>query len=220
MVRGPAGLPPVTEHGRYLVGRGIADITGESAECGMMGYGKADQKSAGIHLRLRSRAFVFATDDAPDAPFLLVVAELPLVFDSVRQEVLRRLAERYGPRYNDANTMITCTHTHCGPGGYSHHTLYNITTGGVHPKTFAAIVDGLVESIEFAHADVAPSRLSLAFGELHDASVNRSQTSFELNPEQDRAFFPGAVDPQTTLLTIERDGELVGAVNWFPTHGT
>jgi neutral ceramidase len=55
---------------------------------------------------------------------------------------------------------------------------------------------------------------------LHDASVNRSPTSFELNPADERAFFPGAVDPQTTLLTIERDGKLVGAVNWFPTHGT
>jgi neutral ceramidase len=208
----------VTHREAYLVGRGIADITGEPAECGMMGYGKADQKSAGIHLRLRSRAFVFAAADAPDAAFLLVVAELPLVFDSVRREVLRRLAVAYGARYTEVNTMITCTHTHCGPGGYSHHTLYNITTGGFHPKTFAAIVDGIVESVGFAHDDVAPARLRLAFGELHDASVNRSQSSFELNP--DRAHFPGAVDPQTTLLMIERGGELVGVVNWFPTHGT
>jgi neutral ceramidase len=204
----------------YLVGRGIADITGEAADCGMMGYGKADQKSAGIHLRQRSRAFVFADSDAPDSRLLLVVAELPLVFDSVRQEVLRRLAASYGARYTDANTMITCTHTHCGPGGYSHHTLYNVTTGGFHPKTFEAIVDGIVESVAFAHADVAPARLALAFGELRDASINRSQSSFELNPSDDRAFFPGAIDPQTTLLTIERDGRLVGAVNWFGTHGT
>lgn len=204
----------------YLAGRGIADITGEPADCGMMGYGKADQKSAGIHLRLRSRAFVFAESDEPDAPVLLVVAELPLVFDSVRQAVLGRLAELYGTRYTDANTMITCTHTHCGPGGYSHHTLYNITTGGFHPKTFAAIVDGIVESVQLAHADIAPATLALAFGELRDASVNRSQSSFELNPAEDRDFFPDAVDPQTTLLTIERDGVLVGAVNWFPTHGT
>ena len=204
----------------YLVGRGIADITGEAADCGMMGYGKADQKSAGIHLRLRSRAFVFADTAAPDEPILLVVAELPLVFDSVRQEVLRRLAAEYGELYTDGNTMLTCTHTHCGPGGYSHHSLYNFTTGGFHPKTFAAIVDGIVESIAHAHADLAPARLSLAFGELRDASINRSQTSFELNPDADRAFFPDAVDPQTTLLTIERDGRLVGAVNWFATHGT
>jgi neutral ceramidase len=204
----------------YLVGRGIADITGEPADCGMMGYGKADQKSAGIHLRLRSRAFVFADSTAPDAPFLLVVAELPLVFDSVRQEVLNRIAGKYRDRYTDANTMITCTHTHCGPGGYSHHTLYNFTTGGFHPATFGAIVDGIVESVGRAHADMAPARLGLAFGELRDASINRSRTSFELNPEDDRVFFPDAIDPQTTLLTIERDGELVGAVNWFATHGT
>jgi neutral ceramidase len=204
----------------YLVGRGIADITGEAADCGMMGYGKADQKSAGIHLRLRSRAFVFADPTAPDEPILLVVAELPLVFDSIRQEVLRRLAADYGTRYTDRNMMLTCTHTHCGPGGYSHHSLYNFTTGGFHPKTFAAIVDGIVESIAHADADLAPARLSLAFGELRDASINRSQTSFELNPDADRAFFPDAVDPQTTLMTIERDGRLVGALNWFATHGT
>ena len=28
------------------------------------------------------------------------------------------------------------------------------------------------------------------------------------------------MDPLTTLLRIERDGRLVGAVNWFATHGT
>ncbi len=205
----------------YLAGRGIADITGEAAGCGMMGYGKADQKSAGIHLRQRARAFVFAdADDPAPPPVLIVVAELPLVFDSVRQEVLRRLAAIFGDRFTDANMMITCTHTHCGPGGYSHHTLYNVTTGGFHPKTFGAIVDGIIESIEAAVADLAPARLALATGELGDASVNRSQSSFELNPESDRAFFPDAIDPQTTLLTIERDGRRVGAINWFATHGT
>jgi neutral ceramidase len=31
----------------FRAGRGIADITGEAAECGMLGYGKADQQSAG-----------------------------------------------------------------------------------------------------------------------------------------------------------------------------
>ncbi|MFN2561324.1 MAG: neutral/alkaline non-lysosomal ceramidase N-terminal domain-containing protein, partial [Jatrophihabitans sp.] len=57
----------------YLVGRGLSDITGEAADCGMMGYGKADQKTAGIHLRQRSRAFVFADADAPREPPILLV---------------------------------------------------------------------------------------------------------------------------------------------------
>lgn len=199
------------------VGRGIADVTGEAADCGMMGYGKADQRSAGIHLRLRARAFVFASGDTR---LLLVVAELPLIFDSVRQEVLRRLAAEHGDTYTDVNTMLTCTHTHCGPGGYSHHALYNATTNGFHPPTFAAIVDGIVEAVGHAHADVAPASLTLAFGELHDASTNRSPTSFDLNPAEDRAAFPGRIDPQTTVLSISRGERLVGAVNWFATHGT
>ncbi|MDT5218839.1 MAG: neutral ceramidase, partial [Mycobacterium sp.] len=61
------------------VGRGIADITGEATECGMLGYGKIEQRTAGIHLRLRSRAFVFqAGPQEVNSRLLLVVAELPL----------------------------------------------------------------------------------------------------------------------------------------------
>ncbi|OAR27105.1 hypothetical protein A8W25_02205 [Streptomyces sp. ERV7] len=51
----------------FLAGRGIADITGEAAECGMLGYGKADQRTAGIHTRRRARAFAFADRAAPAA---------------------------------------------------------------------------------------------------------------------------------------------------------
>jgi neutral ceramidase len=60
----------------------------------------------------------------------------------------------------------------------------------------------------------------LSHGELHHASVNRSRIAFERNPEDDRAFFPDGIDPQTTLLRIERRGKVVGAINWFPTHNT
>ncbi len=63
----------------------------------MLGYGKADQQTEGIHTRQRSRAFVIA--QGREGPrLLLVVNDLPLVFDSVHQEVLRRLGARYGER--------------------------------------------------------------------------------------------------------------------------
>ncbi|MGW0183410.1 neutral/alkaline ceramidase [Nocardia sp. NPDC003345] len=203
---------------RHLVGRGIADITGEPVEAGMLGYGKADQKATGIHLRLRSRAFVFV-DPIVDQRVLLVVNDLPLIFSSVTQEVLRRLAQRFGDIYTESNVMLTATHTHCGPGGYSHHRLYN-GSGGYRPATFAAIVDGIVEAIERAHEDIAPATLRLAHGELREASVNRSRAAFDRNPQDERDFFPDGIDPQTTLLRIDRDGEPVGAVNWFATHCT
>jgi neutral ceramidase len=199
------------------VGRGIADITGEPADCGMLGYGKAEQRTSGIHLRLRSRAFVF---DDGHRRVLLVVAELPLPMQSVTDEVLTRLADRFGDRYADENTLITTTHTHAGPGGYCGHLLYNLTTKGFHPTTFEAIVAGIVESVERADADVASADVFLAHGELHDASANRSPTAFARNPEADRAVFPDGIDPQTTLVRIERDAEPVGAINFFATHGT
>ena len=205
--------------GGFVVGCGISDITGEIAQCGLLGYGKAEQIADGLHLRLRARAFVFA-DAADDGRLLLVVCELPLMFESVHEEVLRRLRAVYGDRYTAANVMLSVTHTHCGPGGYSGHLLYNSNTHGFRPLTFAAIVDGILEAVELAHRDLGPATLTLAHGELTNASVNRSPQSFARNPEADRAFFPLGIDPQTTVVRIERDGRTVGAVNWFPTHGT
>jgi neutral ceramidase len=199
------------------VGRGIADITGEPADCGMLGYGKSEQRTAGIHLRLRARTFVF--DDGARR-VLLVVAELPLPMQSVTDEVLTRLATAYGDRYTGQNTVITTTHTHAGPGGYCGHLLYNLTTNGFHPATFEAIVGGIVEAVKLADADLAESDVTLGHGELHDASTNRAPTAFARNPAEDRAFFPEAIDPQTSLVAIRRAGALVGAINFFPTHGT
>lgn len=206
----------------YRVGRGIADITGEPAECGMLGYGVASQQTSGLHNRLRARAFVIAhpSPAGADARLLLVVCEVPLLLESVHHEVLSRLAAHYGELYTFHNVMLTATHTHCGPGGYADHRIYNSNTGGFRPQTFAAIVDGIMAAVDHAHADLAPAALSLAVGRLHDASTNRSPSAFARNPEADRAHFPDRIDEQTTLLRIERDGRLVGAVNWFATHGT
>ena len=46
----------------YLVGSGIYDITGPAGEIVMMGFAVSEQKTAGIHMRLRSRAFVIGDD--------------------------------------------------------------------------------------------------------------------------------------------------------------
>lgn len=202
-----------------LVGRGISDATGEIAECGLMGYGRVDQQAAGLHQRLRARSFI-VVDETTGKRIVLTVADCPMIFDSVHKAVLRRLRERYGDLYTEQNVLLTATHTHSGPGGYSHHFLYNATTFGFHEKTFSAVTDGIVESVERAHDDLAPSTVVLTHGELYGASVNRSRDAFDLNTDDIKHFFPDAVDPQTSLLRVERDGEPVGVINWFPTHGT
>jgi neutral ceramidase len=204
------------EDSPWLVGCGIADVTGEPWRVGLMGYGMRFQRSTGIHLRQRSRAFVLV-DAATQHRLVFVVADIGMFFRNVREAVLARLDPS---KYDEHNVVLTATHTHAGVAGYSCYRLYNMTTDGFRPRTFQALVDGVVESIERAEADLAPGRLLLARGELHDASVNRSPGAFGRNPEADRRAFPAAIDPTSTLLRFERDGRLVGAVNWFATHGT
>lgn len=91
--------------------------------------------------------------------------------------------------------------------------MYNTTNGGLRQHTLAAVV----AAVEQALAELAPGRLVLSQGELHDASVNRSPQAFERNPDRGH---PDGIDPATTLLRLEREGRVVGVVNWFATHGT
>lgn len=206
-----------SQTGPLSAGRGVADITGEPWGAGMMGYGMPEQRTNGILSRQYARAFVF---DDGDQRLVFVVADIAMFFQTTTAGVLERLSELYGDSYTDRNVVLTATHTHCGPGGHGHHILYNITTAGFHRRTYDRIVSGVVEAISRAIDDLSPSRLVLNRGELTNASANRSQAAFDLDPADDRAHFPGSVDTMTTLLRIERDDALVGAINWFAVHNT
>ncbi len=200
-----------------LVGRGIADITGEPWGAGMMGYGMPEQQTNGILTRQYARAFVF---DDGERRIAYVVADIAMFFQATTAGVLERLSALFGDRFGDHNVVLTATHTHCGPGGHGHDVLYNITTAGFHRRTYERIVSGVVEAIIRAYDDLTPSTLVLNRGELTNASANRSQAAFDLDPAEERDHFPGSIDPMTTLLRIERDGALAGAINWFAVHNT
>ncbi|MEI8080562.1 MAG: neutral/alkaline non-lysosomal ceramidase N-terminal domain-containing protein [Actinomycetes bacterium] len=201
----------------YGVGVGIADITGEAGGVGMMGYALPQQRTAGIQMRQWARAFIIANEQNQ---VVFVNTDTGMIFISVKQEVLRRLRAKFGDRYSEANTILSATHNHSGPGGYSHYTLYNITTAGFRPKTFEATVSGIVLAIERADADVAPGTVTVNSGDLFGANVNRSYLAFARNPESERMRFPHAVDPSMTVLRLERNGSPVGVLSWFATHGT
>ncbi|MEU9133281.1 neutral/alkaline ceramidase [Kitasatospora sp. NPDC048540] len=203
----------------YRIGIGRSDITGEPAEAAMMGYARLNQVTSGISMRQWARAFVIA--DANGSRVLFVNTDLGMIMQGVHQEVLRRLAARFPDRrYSDANVLLTATHTHAGPGGFSHYALYNLTILGYRPETFEAIVSGIVAAIEQADASLAPGTIKIASGELATASVNRARVAFDRNPAAERAVFPDAIDPRMTVLRLERAGRPVGAISWFATHGT
>ena len=201
----------------YLVGRGMADITGPAAEVGMAGYFSLDQKTSGIHLRLRSRAFIVGEMNS-DRRVVFVSVDQGMVFQGVALEVCRQLKDIYGGIYNEGNVVLSATHTHAGPGGHTHYALLNLTTLGYIKQNFDVIVEGIVASIVKAHDDLQPGRILINRGHVADAGVNRSMDAYNLNPASERAAYGSAHDTEMTLLRFEQGGNPVGTLNWFAVH--
>lgn len=200
------------------VGRGMADMTGEPLGAGENGYAVLKQNTTGLRLRQFARAFIFG-DDA-DNRVVHVTADMGLMFQSIHLEVLKRLKAIFGDLYNESNVLIGASHTHVAPGGTSGHLMVDLTTLGFRPVTFEAVVTGVVKAIERAHADYVPSNVHLTKGIAQDCGVNRSHEAFELNPEEEKALFPGGVNPESTTLHITRGGTEVGFINWYGIHPT
>jgi neutral ceramidase len=204
----------------FEVGSGIYDITGPAAGLGMMGYGNPGQRTAGIHFRLWSRAFVIKSPCNRNR-IVFVSADLGQLFQGVKQQVVEKLRRDYGRLYTDENVIISATHNHAGPGGYSHYALYNVITFGFDRQNFDAIVNGIYSSIVRAHQDLRPGTIRIAYADLGDTSINRSPNAYEQNPAAERASYPDTVDRRMTLLKlIQSDGREVGLINWFAVHGT
>jgi neutral ceramidase len=202
----------------YRVGVGIGDITGEAAEVGMLGYASPSQTTAGLASRQWARAFVVADDAGNRVAF--VSSEVDFITQAVQMEVLKRLRSRFGTAYTDQNVVLTATHTHSGPGGFSEYTMWNLTTLGFEAPVFEAIVAGIVRAIAAADADLAPGTVKYAEGTLFGANVNRSLEAYRRNPAADQARFPDAVDRRMTVLRFEQGGTPVGLLSFFATHGT
>lgn len=224
-----------TETGKYQVGAGKHDITGPLG-LPMMGWGWAEPVAEDIHMPLHSRAFVIV-DPASNQRVVLVTADLGQIFQSVHQAVLSLLAEDPElqdtdgmPLYTEANVLLSATHTHSGPMGYSHSRLYNTTTAkGIiplskvfySPENFAIITQGIARSILEAHRSLRPATISLAAGALSGLGINRSFRAHLLNPETDEADESSHTNQRMTLLRFDDEqGEALGALNWFALHGT
>ncbi len=204
----------------FRIGCGVYDITGPAAQRGMMGYAHPFQQTAGIHMRLRSRAFVIASLDG-SRRLAYVSADLCMITQAVKMAVVQDLRLRFGDLYATENVMLSATHTHSGPGGFSHYTLYNLSSLGFDHQNFQAIVRGISESIFRAHGNLTPGRIAMASGEVHGLSKNRSPEAYEQNPAAERARYDSNTDDSTTVLRFEaQDGTELGMLCWFAIHGT
>ncbi|XP_036937767.1 neutral ceramidase isoform X2 [Acanthopagrus latus] len=200
----------------YLIGVGRADCTGPPAEIPLMGYANPQQTAAGIHTRLYSRAFII---DDGRRRVLFVTADVGMISQRLRLEVLQALQVKYGDLYRQDNVVLSGTHTHCGPAGYFQYTLFMITSKGYIKSSIEPLVNGIVKSIDRAHANMKPGRIYRSRGELGDSSLNRSPHSYLNNPEDERHRYKQNTDKQVTVLKFtDLDGDGIGMLSWFAVH--
>jgi neutral ceramidase len=211
----------------YSVGVGIADATGPSVEVNFMGYAMMGQTGAGIHQRLRARAFIVADNANDKKRFAFVSLDGGMASQLMKIKVVEKLAQKYGPNspYTTENVCISGTHSHSGPAGFLQYTLFQVTSLGFVQQAFDAFVDGIVSAIIKADENLQPGNIAHNADFLHDSNINRSPTAYLANPAAERAKYAAQglndTDLEMTLLKfMNADGNGVGMLNWFAVHGT
>jgi neutral ceramidase len=205
----------------YLIGTGIYDVTGPAAELGMMGMASIEQKTEGIHSRLFARAFI-VSDETSDRRVVILSADIWSCTQAVKMEVVKRLKSIYGNNlYTIENVLLSGTHTHSGPGGYSHYALFNLSILGFDKQNFECIVNGMVQAIKKAHENLAPGKIYVSRGDVEECGDNRSPIAYEQNPTDEKAKYSGNTDKEMLLIKfIKNTGKEVGCLNWYAIHPT
>jgi len=223
-------LPPAPG---YVIGVGRASVEDPAARdplsrLPMQGWAEASQVTIGVEEPvLTARAFIIG-DPAQQTRVVFVVADIWSCTIAIKQEVIRRLRRgNDAVPYRDDNIWIAGTHTHSGPGGFSHHFLYNATGLGFDAHVFDCIVAGIVRAIENAHLDIGPGKVFVDRDFVTGIAGNRSVDAFNRNPPTDRNFFPNQTDEEMLLLKFVRSGVKagapdipVGALTWYGLHPT
>lgn len=208
-----------------LIGIGKGDITAFFKGAGLLGYGLPQHYMLEIETPLYSRAFVFEQLDRRNK-VCFVNCELGFITPSLKQGVLEILSKEHTDlQYNANNLLLSAQHTHCGPSGFSHHIIYNMSTPGFHQAIYDKVVNGIVESILAAEKNKHKANIQLgksSFAEDIPVSFNRVIESYNANPEVKKLSHETrhlAVDREMTLLHfISESGQPLGSINWFAVH--
>jgi neutral ceramidase len=220
------------DNGAFRFGSGLHDITGPVANTSGMGWEDPTQVFSGLYTRQYARAYAIVSP-CNGKRLLFVSTDTGQMFGAVRLGVLEQIAADplLAAHYGADNLMLSATHTHQGPAGYSHYEAFNFLHLGFDPLVRDTIIDGIVAAIRLAHANLEAhpetAAIELAVGELLNTNINRSQVAFEQNPQDERLEFTNTrgeiVDTSkrfAQLNLVRGNGSGVGVINWFGVHPT
>ena len=208
----------------YQAGWGKQEIAVEAKGYAMHGYGTWHNRAYGRHTPLFARAIYLRDERGRALVFCLL--DLGYVTWAMRAGVVQRLRAQWGESFDEAALVLTCTHTHSGPGGCTQDAFYNIVTPGFVPANLAAVVDAAVAAITAAHNSAAPTEVGLAedrFAEQVPVAWNRSLHAYNLNPDvtprrENETHL--ALNRAMQVLSLRRDGQLHALLSLFGVHAT
>ena len=242
---------------QFRFGSGIYDTTGPlggnpTGHADMFGMVVPPQVPNGIHTRLYARAF---TIESPcnGKRVAFVSIDLGAISGLLHQEVLAQIAAdpALSTVYGAENVMISATHTHTAGGGFGVPVLpdessnlpaivYNpvvwfeslvFSDANFDSDNFKVIVDGIVQALRRAHANLEAhpqtGAIGMSIGELLNANINRSPPAYQQDAESERSQDLDAsghevnVEKRVLQLDLVRgDGTAAGVINWFAVHPT
>lgn len=190
----------------------------------MHGYGQPSHRGNGQQMPLFARA-VFLRDGG-GRTLVFCCLDLGYVTHALRAAAVAGLGDLMGADFNDAAFVLTCTHTHSGPGGCSHDVLYNLVTPGFQPAHHNAVVAAIVTAVGDAWRQAVPVTLSHTAGRFHDdvpVAWNRALRAWNRNPEVTR-YREGenhlALDREMHLLRFRPEAGPDALISLFGVHAT
>lgn len=208
----------------YEAGWSKREITVTPQGHAMMGYGMWHNRAWGQATALYARALFLR--DSGGRGFIFVLLDLGYITHAMRSGVVERLSQVMGAAFEEEALVLTCTHTHSGPGGCSHDAMYNVVTPGFVPEHVEAIVNATVDAVEAAWRSAAPTELTLVrggFDEPVPVAWNRSLAAYNRNPDvtpRTERETHLALDRDMQVLAFRRDGRVQALLSLFGVHAT
>lgn len=191
----------------------------------MFGWASEHNKAREVARPLYARALVIE-DWASKKRVAYVCCDLGMIAESLRTHVVARLGE-LTQGLGEHEIMLTATHTHSGPSGFSTYLFHALAGPGFSRAVHDGIVEGIVAAVMQAVESLVPASLFVHRGRIpvsEPIAFNRAIASYNRNHDTspvDDQHSDEAVDREMTVLRVDRAvGPPLGLVSWFGVHGT
>lgn len=191
--------------GQFRAGAARVDIT-PTMSTPLAGYGERQSKlSEGVMDPVYSRSLVLEDGNKKLA---IVSNDILLVLADMKQEIARSVAD-----LKLDGILLTATHTHSGPGGYSDILAVKIAVMGKYvPEYRQFLLAQISRSIREAESNLKPAQFGSRIAQAPGYAVNRRHRD---------AIPPAVVDPALGLIKItELNGKTIAYLVNYAGHPT